>query len=144
MNPVHAERSTSYEIGVKSRFLDNRVQLNVAGFYTDYNNFQAQSSQYIGTALVQKLNNVGKLRTKGVEVEAQAKPTSWLRLDGSFAYTDAKVVSFQNAACYSGQAATGTGCYVDPALGSVQDRSNTQLPNSPKFKFNLGATVERT
>ncbi|ADG11724.1 TonB-dependent receptor [Caulobacter segnis] len=145
-NPVQPEKSKSYETGLKSRFLDNRLQLNVAAFYTDYDNFQAQSSQYINGALQQKLNNVGKLRTKGVEVEAQAMPVEWLRLDASAAYTDAKVVSFPNAACYPGQAQTGVGCApsTNPVgLGNVQDRSNTQLPNSPKMKINLGGTVTR-
>ena len=145
-NPVQPEKSKSYEAGLKSRFLDNRLQLNVAAFYTDYDNFQAQSSQYINGALQQKLNNVGKLRTKGLEVEAQAMPVEWLRLDASAAYTDAKVISFPNAACYPGQAQTGTGCApsTNPVgLGNVQDRSNTQLPNSPKFKVNLGGTVTR-
>ena len=74
-----------------------------------------------------------------------ARPAKWLHLDGSFAYTDAKVVSFPNAACYSGQLQTGTGCgpSTNPTgLGNVQDRSGSQLPNSPKFKFNLGATFE--
>jgi iron complex outermembrane recepter protein len=155
-NPVKAEHSTAYEIGLKSRFWHNRAQLNVAGFYTDYNNFQAQSSQYIGNVLYQKLNNVGKLRTKGVEVESQVKPVEWMHLDGSFAYTEAKILSFPNAACYAGQAAdqasaglasgpTGTnfcGASTNPAgLGNVQDRSGSQLPNSPKFKFNLAGTV---
>jgi iron complex outermembrane receptor protein len=145
-NPVRSETSTSYETGLKSRFFDNRVQLNVAAFYTDYDNFQAQSSQYINGALQQKLNNVGKLRTKGVEVEAQAMPVEWLRLDASAAYTDAQVLSFPNAACYPGQAQTGTGCApsTNPTgLGNVQDRSNTQLPNSPKFKINLGGVITR-
>jgi len=31
---------TAYQAGVKSRFLDNRVQLNVEGFYYDYKNYQ--------------------------------------------------------------------------------------------------------
>lgn len=159
-NPVQPEHSTSYEIGLKSRFMDNKLQLNVTGFLTDYNNFQAQSSQFINGALQQKLNNVGKLRTKGVEVELQAKPTSWLHLDGSAAYTDAKVVSFPGAACYSGQGADQAlaglaagasatnfcGTYTVPGTSTViqaQDRSGSQLPNSPKFKFTLGATVEQ-
>ena len=148
-NPVQAEHSTSYELGLKSRFLDNKVQLNIAGFYTDYNNFQAQSSQFVvvdgTTVLQQKLNNVGKLRTKGIEVESMARPASWVHLDGSFAYTEAKVVSFPNAACYAGQLQTGTGCgpSTNPTgLGNVQDRSGSNLPNSPKFKFNVGATFE--
>jgi iron complex outermembrane receptor protein len=159
-NPVLPERSVSYEVGIKSRFLENRVQLNVSGFYTDYNNFQAQSSQLINGALQQKLNNVGKLRTKGFEVELLTKPTNWLHIDGSAAYTDATVVSFPGAACYPGQAAdqalaglaagpSGSnfcGNYTVPGGTNViqaQDRSGSQLPNSPKFKFNIGATIDQ-
>ncbi len=160
-NPVQPEHSTSYEIGIKSRFLDNRVQLNATAFLTNYNNFQAQSSQFINGALQQKLNNVGQLRTKGLEVELMAKPTSWLKLDGSAAYTDATVVSFPGAACYSGQpqdqalkglaagpsATNFCGAYAVPGTTTVinaQDRSGSNLPNSPKFKFTLGATVEQS
>ncbi len=156
IDPVKPERSTSYEIGIKSRFFDNRLQLNVTGFLSNYNNFQAQSAQFINGALQNKLNNVGKLRTQGVEVELLAKPTSWLNIDGSAAYTDAKVVSFVDAACYTGQGADqalagrapgSAGInFCGPSLdltktGNFQDRSGSQLPNSPKFKFTLGATV---
>ena len=157
-SPVQPERSTSYEIGLKSRFFDNHLQLNLTGFYTDYKNFQAQSSQLVNGALQNKLNNVGKLRTKGFELELSAKATDWLRFDGSAAYTDAKVVSFIDAACYAGQladqalagrAAGPEGvnfCGATPTAGltgNFQDRSGSRLPNSPKFKFNIGATVER-
>jgi iron complex outermembrane receptor protein len=156
-NPVQPEHSTSYEVGLKSRFFDNKLQFNLTGFLTNYNNFQAQSSQFINGALQQKLNNVGKLRTKGFELEIQARPVEWLRIDGSAAYTDAKVISFPDAACYPGQAAdqalkglTGPeginfcGATSTAGLtGVFQDRSGSQLPNSPKFKFNLGATVEQ-
>jgi iron complex outermembrane receptor protein len=36
---VRPETSKAYKIGVRSRFLDNRVQLNVTGFWTDFNDF---------------------------------------------------------------------------------------------------------
>ncbi len=35
--PVDGEEATSYEIGFKSDFADNRVRLNLAAFYVDYN-----------------------------------------------------------------------------------------------------------
>jgi iron complex outermembrane receptor protein len=156
-DPVKPERSTSFEVGLKSRFLENKIQFNLTGFYTDYNNFQAQSAQIINGALQNKLNNVGKLRTQGFEAELSAKPTEWLRIDGSAAYTDAKVTSFIDAACYAGQAAdqalaglTGPegvnfcGASTTTGLsGNFQNRSGSQLPNSPKFKYNIGATLEQ-
>lgn len=144
VGPVKAEHSTSYELGFKSRFLDNRVQLNVTGYLTDYNNFQAQSAVVIGGALQNVLNNVGKLRTKGFELEFSGKPSDWLRLDASAAYTDAKVTEFPGAQAYAGQPGTAANCTTVAASGlcAFQDRSGSQLPNSPKFKFNLGGTGE--
>jgi iron complex outermembrane recepter protein len=159
VGPVKAEKSTSYELGFKSRFFDNKVQLNVTGFTTDYNNFQAQSAVIIGGALQNVLNNVGKLKTKGVEVEFSAKPSDWLRLDASAAYTDAKMKSFPGAQGFSdqtGQIFTGGvsslvgNCTTAAAATALaprttcgfQNRSGATLPNSPKFKFNIGATGE--
>jgi iron complex outermembrane recepter protein len=159
VGPVKAETSTSYELGLKSRFLDNKVQLNVIGYLTNYNNFQAQSAVFINGAPQFVLNNVGKLRTKGVEVEFSAKPTDWLRLDASAAYTDAIMRSFpaaqnfsdQTGAVFANGASSLVGnCIAAPAataaaprtLCSRQNRSGARLPNSPKFKFNLNATGE--
>jgi iron complex outermembrane recepter protein len=159
VGPVKAETSTSYELGLKSRFLDNKVQLNVVGYSTSYNNFQAQSAVLVGGAFQFVLNNVGKLRTKGVEVEFSAKPSDWLRLDASAAYTDAVMRSFPAAQNYSdqtGQVFSGGvsalvgNCIAAPTataaaprtLCSRQNRSGARLPNSPKFKYNLNATGE--
>lgn len=158
---IKPEKSTSYELGVKSRFFDNRVQLNVIGFYTDYNDFQAQSAILVGSPPAPQfvLNNVGRLRTKGVEVEFQAKPADWLRIDAGAAYTDAVMQSFPNAQGFAGQTGAlwnGTSsalvgnCVSAAAATAVntrttcafQDRSGAQLPNSPKFKWNIGATSE--
>lgn len=159
VGPVKAEHSTSYELGLKSRFMDNKVQLNVTGFYTDYNNFQSQSAVIINLAPQFVLNNVGKLKTKGVEAELSVKPSEWLRFDGSASYTDAKMTSFTGAQAYADQTgATWNGtasvlaapCTSAPAataaaprsLCAFQDRSGAPLPNAPKFKFALGATGE--
>jgi iron complex outermembrane recepter protein len=156
--PVRPETSTSYELGFKSRFFDNRVQLNVIGFYANYRDFQAQSVIQVNNTPQFVLNNVGKLRTKGVEVEFSAKPTEWLRLDAGASYTDAIMTSFVGAQGYEGQTgATWNGtasvlsapCITAPAataaaprsLCQFQDRSGGRLPNSPKFKWNLGATA---
>lgn len=161
VGPVKPERSTSYELGLKSRFLDNRVQLNVIGFYTDYNNFQAQSVIQVGSppTPVFLLNNVGKLRTKGFEVELSAKLAEWLRLDAGASYTDAIMASFPGAQPFSGQTGqvfNGTAstlvapCTAAPAatataprtLCANQDRSGARLPNSPKFKWNISSTAD--
>jgi iron complex outermembrane receptor protein len=159
VGPVKAEHSTSYELGLKSRFADNSIQFNLTGFYTDYSNFQAQSAVIVNLAPQFVLNNVGKLKTKGFEAELSAKPADWLRLDASASYTDARMTEFPRAQNYSDQTgATWNGtasvlsapCTTAPVASAVtprtlcsqQDRSGGILPNSPKFKFALGATGE--
>ena len=163
VGPVRPETSTAYEIGVKSRFLDNRVQLNVTGFYTDYNDFQAQAFIPVGSPPTFQfiLNNVGKLRTKGIEAELSVKATDWLRFDGGATYTDAVMREFRGASAYSGQpgqvynSATDTSTLIGNCIAApvataaaprtncvLQDRSGGRLPNAPKFKWNLSSTAE--
>ena len=156
---IRPETSTSFEIGLKSRFFDNKVQFNLIGFTTGYKNFQAQSVIQVNNAPQFVLNNVGKLKTKGIELEFSAKPSEWLRIDAGASYTDAIMTSFVGAQGFNGQTgATWNGtasvlsapCITAPAatalaprtLCQFQDRSGARLPNSPKFKWNLGATAE--
>lgn len=144
--PVHPEKSHAYEVGLKSRFLDNRVQLNIAGFWTDYKDYQAQSGvQQPDGTFNPVLNNVGRLRTRGVEIEASAKPTPALRIDGALSYTDAKVRSYPNAPCFAGQTAA-QGCIdldgAGPGTTTGQDLSGARLSNAPKVKWNIGATYD--
>lgn len=143
-NVVRPESSDAYELGLKSRFFDNKVQLNVAAFLSNFSDFQAQSGILLPDNTIQlTLNNVGKVRTKGLEFELSAKPTPALQIDGAFSYTDAKVVSFPGAQCYTGQT---TGCVdldgAGPSTVRGQDLAGKRLGNSPKVKFNIGATYE--
>jgi iron complex outermembrane receptor protein len=142
MNPVKPEKSKSYELGAKSRFLSNRLQLNATVFRTDYDNFQAQAAVLDTSTgvLSLQLNNVGKLRTQGVELEFAYKPTrAWL-FDAGVALTDATIVSFANANCYTGQTAA-QGCVGTGAV-KTQDLAGKQLPNAPRIKGNLSVTYD--
>jgi iron complex outermembrane receptor protein len=141
--PVRPETSNAYELGVKSRFLDNRVQLNVAAFWTDFEDFQAQSGVTLPDNTIQlQLNNVGRVRTRGIEAEFQARPLEALLIDGGISYTEAVIREFRNAQCYVGQTAA-QGCL--PVVGSstgLQDLSGKRLSNAPRWKFNVGGTYD--
>ncbi|TPG56456.1 TonB-dependent receptor [Sphingomonas glacialis] len=141
--PVRPETSKAYEVGLKSRFFNNRFQLNVAGFWTDFSDFQAQSGVTLPDQTIQlQLNNVGKVRTRGVEVEFQARPLEALTIDGGISYTEAMIRQFRNAQCYTGQTAA-QGCL--PVTGSstgLQDLSGKRLSNAPRWKFNVGGTYD--
>jgi iron complex outermembrane receptor protein len=138
--PVAPETSKAYELGLKSRFLQNRVQLNATAFQTDYDDFQAQSSRVDPTTNVRQnaVTNVGALRTKGVELELTAKPINTLMIESSLAYVDAKIRRMPTALCYPGQTVE-QGC-VRVGTAQVQDLAGKRLSNAPKVKFTLGGT----
>lgn len=142
-NPVRPETSRAYELGFKSQFFSNKVRLNVAGFWTDYDGFQAQSGVQLPDQTIQLvLNNVGKVRTRGVEMELSTRPIPDLTLDAGFTYTDALIKEFRNAQCYTGQT-VALGCVdldgAGPSTTTGQDLSGHGLPNAPKYKANINA-----
>ena len=132
--PVAPETSDSYEIGFKSTLMDNRLRFNATAFYTEYENFQAQSTKLNPDgSLSTTLNNVGELETQGVELEGVALIGDDLTLSFGVAYIDAVIKAFDGADCYPGQTD------VDGCLNGQQDIANGDLPNSPEWKWNLAA-----
>ncbi|MCW2363009.1 MULTISPECIES: TonB-dependent receptor [Sphingobium] len=141
-NLVKPEHSVSYEVGMKGRFWGNRGSFAITGFWTDYDDFQAQSAEFIAGAPQFILKNVGKLRTKGIEFEGSIRATPNLNLYGSAAYVDAKIREFPGASCYPGQT-VAQGCVAIPGTTTfVQDLAGVGLANSPDFKFNVGGVYE--
>lgn len=142
-NPVRPETSVSYEIGLRGRVLDNRASFSLTAFWSDYDDFQTQSAIVTQTAgIVVELNNVGKLRTRGIEFEGNLEVADGFDLFGSAAYTDATILSFPGANCFPGQTAA-QGCTFSATLNrNVQDLAGGRLANSPEFKFTTGASVE--
>jgi iron complex outermembrane receptor protein len=133
-NPVAPETSDSYEIGIKGRMLDQRLQLNATAFYTEYDDFQAQSTRLNPDgSLLTTLNNVGELETQGLELEGIALIGNNLTLSLNVAYIDAVIKSFENAQCYQGQT-EAEGC-----VDGLQDIYDGELPNSPDWKWNVAA-----
>lgn len=82
---VKPERVNAYEIGFKSRFLDNRAQLNGAAFYYDYQGQQVQ--EVVGaTGFLRSLDGT----LKGFELEADFQAAPGLLLTASLGILDSK------------------------------------------------------
>jgi iron complex outermembrane recepter protein len=82
--PYQPETLTSYEVGTKSQFWNNRARINLAAYYNNYTNLQTQN--FIGGQ--QFFDNAGKADIKGFEAEGELVPVNGLTLSGSAAYTD--------------------------------------------------------
>lgn len=63
------ENLIDYEIGSKNRFLDGRLQLNLAAFYYDYRDLQ--TSVFISSAVGSAVQNAGTAKVKGFETDLQ-------------------------------------------------------------------------
>ena len=83
--PVNPEYIWSYEAGIKSSFLDNRVQLNAAAFYYDFKDLQV--NRIINVSIVTE--NAAAARVKGAEVELRARPVEGVTLNADATYLDA-------------------------------------------------------
>lgn len=80
----------SYEVGAKTTLNNNRVQLNVAAFWIDWNNIQQVIVLDCGFGF---LLNSGGARSRGVEIETSIAVTDGLVIDASLGYTDAEITA---------------------------------------------------
>lgn len=89
--PLHAfdpEFSSSAELGMKNSFFSNRLQTNLAVFYTLVRDVQVPTLVLPEALTVTR--NAGKLQSRGIELELSAQPIKGLSVDYAFGYTDAR------------------------------------------------------
>jgi iron complex outermembrane receptor protein len=125
--PVYdPEKLTSYELGAKTGWLDNRLTINVAGFYSQYRNIQltVQSVDPLTNANIRTTRNAGGSNIKGFELEVAARPIRALNLNLGVGYVDAKFDTLAAAALSSGF--------------KLGDR----VPQIPDWSINAGASYD--
>jgi iron complex outermembrane receptor protein len=118
----------SYEVGDKSRFLNNRLAVNASVFYIDWKNML----QEIELPCSFDYNvNVGNAASYGAELEIKAKPTSHILIGLSAGLTHATLTN--NAA-----ASTVPGAVEGAAIPGVP-KFNTALTG--QYNFNVSGDV---
>lgn len=90
------EGATSYELGLKTTFWDNRAQLNIAAFQIDYDSLQV--SQFDGTLGFVVSNADAEI--SGVEIDGRLALMEDLTLAYAFAYLDHEFTDYANGNCY--------------------------------------------
>lgn len=128
---LEPEQAEAWELGGKFSAPSFGGFLNVALFQTDYTNLQKSSIDTEQAIFV--TSNAAGARVKGVEVEAGARPTDWLRLGGAVAYLDAKYTDYPNGPC----------TFPNELVPNCsEDRAGDPLQNSPKWSGNVYADVD--
>ena len=73
---VEPETVLAWEIGVKSRWFDDRLQVNAAVFFYDYEHYQSYAQLIDENLNVKTIDiNIPQVDLKGFEVEVLAQPT---------------------------------------------------------------------
>lgn len=126
---VKPEKVDAYEIGFKSQWLDRRLTVNGAAFWTDVTDYQANITEPIAgtTSSIQYISNIPKVRSKGVEGDVSFAANEWLSFSASGSYTDAKYVTYTNA----------PNAPERLNEGASQDLSGVRLPGVSKFAYSL-------
>ncbi|RMD85062.1 MAG: TonB-dependent receptor [Candidatus Dadabacteria bacterium] len=97
LEPYSEETLTSYEIGMKSEWFDNRLRLNASGFFNDYDDLQvAVFEPTVGGGTVSKLQNAAKAEIWGAEVELLAIPLPGVDVRATYAFLDPDYKRFCN------------------------------------------------
>jgi iron complex outermembrane receptor protein len=87
---LEPETLEAYEIGMKGRFFDNRLQLNAAAFSYNYIDLQQGRSVPAGaTGFTLVYENAASAEIEGMEVEATWLVTDQFTIDASLTYLDA-------------------------------------------------------
>ncbi|MGJ7546688.1 TonB-dependent receptor [Variovorax sp. LT1R16] len=130
---VGPERINSLDLGIKSRFLDDRLQLNMNAFAAVVRGYQTAYLKPSGAGVgnyVQILTNAGDLRSRGVELELKALPMRGLTLWSNASFNDARYMRYDNAPCPSEVAI--------PQPAARCDLSGRRVAGAPRWILNVG------
>jgi iron complex outermembrane receptor protein len=122
--PFAPETVDTYEVGVKSEWLDHRLRANLAVFYNNYSDLQ--QTIYISTVpgAPTELTNAGRAHTDGAELETTLIPIDGLTWSNNAGYLNTEFDQFLDAG---------------PRGASA---SGKQLPFAPRWNLTTAADYQ--
>ena len=138
--PAPAETSELLEAGMKTTLLDNALMLNLTGFRTRIEDYQAQTYN-AGSGLF-LLTSAGGVGIDGVELEFTARPHAFFSVSGGVTWLDARFDGVANGPCHTGQ--TGAqGCLpAVPGGALVQNLDGKPFINAPRWRYLLSGRYD--
>jgi iron complex outermembrane receptor protein len=127
---VEPEHNTTYEVGLKTSFFDDRLLFNIDAFRTSVRDFQANVVDSAPGALRGYLANIDKVRVVGVELDSAFVLNENLSGHFNATWMDAKYVSYEDGPCPIERIGTAT---------TVCDLSGRPLTATPKWAVSGGA-----
>ena len=119
---IRAEEPTNFELGMKLSAFDNRVALDLIGFYTQVDDYQGQECWM--NEETQNLNcrmtNLDEVESKGIEIDIFGQPVAGLTINAGYIYNP-----------------------VEYPSGSIETLVGEQIMNTIKHKITFAAEYER-
>ena len=124
--PYNQENVTTYEVGLKTDWLEHRLRLDGTLFYNAYTGLQETAAVIspVTNAYVSVRSNANRAHTEGFEFESTAQPIPDLKLTATASYLETRFDAFPNAAA--------TVVAGKPVLLGA---TGNQLPLSPRWQL---------
>lgn len=122
----------SYEVGVKSRLMGDKVRIAASAFKIDWSNIQQSVGLLCAYSFV---TNLSKATSKGADVQIDVQPVRGLNLSFSAAYTDAQYTEPSLGGLTSGGSRT-----VIVSEGDKLPVAPWQITASGEYSFDVGAS----
>lgn len=136
------------EGGIKARFLDRSLSVNLGAYWYKYKNLQVSATQLLPQGgFISSTLNAASAKVRGIELDAEYTPPSapGLSLHGAINYSRARYEKFTNALCENGQTiAEGCNLNLNTVTGryTAQDLSGEPLLRAPDWTGVAGFNYE--
>ena len=152
-----SEELINYEGGWKGLLADNRLQLEAAVFYNDYQGYWINSNRLLpverripGESIFEgEMNTVDGSWINGLELTAAYRATDRFTIRGWYNYLDSEIGDFATTYCCDPAAPTETVEFQDregntftQEIASLTNFGGNQMPLQPKHKFSLTAIYD--
>jgi iron complex outermembrane receptor protein len=98
LTPYQPQVTSTYEAGIKTRWLDGALTANLAAFHNQIDDFQVRATATAALGnVVNQLINAGQASSKGAELEIAAAPIEGLRINATAAYLETEYDTFTAA-----------------------------------------------
>ncbi|MGB3210342.1 MAG: TonB-dependent receptor [Desulforhopalus sp.] len=115
---LEPEKATNYEVGMRSSFLDRKIDFDIAFYMMDIEEKIIASDL---SRFVKEYVNAGETSQKGIEVTGRYSPVDFASLSLAYTYAENKFEEF---------------------FPGTEDFSGNYLPRSPKHRLNLRLNVQ--
>ncbi len=125
------EFAESWELGLKSQWLDDRLRLNVTAFWNDFIDKQEQSVQVDPDTrtVATVFDNAADAEYKGLEIETQFVINQYARVFLNYGYLDAEYGEFE------------TDINASDGVNRIEDASFLKPRNAPENTLGIGGTI---